>query len=68
MIAIIHVVVLCNLSGSSKVEYVTMSKMNFESWVRELLLVKQYRVEVYKNKGGKNNDWSLSYKVSLKRF
>ena len=50
--------------GGSKVEYVTMSRMNFESWVRDLLLVKQYRVEVYKNKGGKNNDWSLSYKVN----
>lgn len=48
-----------------KLQYVTLSKSQFELVLRELLLVRQYRVEVYlKQSVGKNNDWQVEYKGS----
>lgn len=45
------------------VDYISLSKGNFEILLRELLLVKNYRVEVFTTKPG-TSDWTLEYKGS----
>jgi hypothetical protein len=50
-------------ADNNRIESLALSKANFESFVRDLLLVKQYRVEVYVTQGG--NDCILEYKVGM---
>jgi DNA mismatch repair protein MSH2 len=55
-------------SDSNRIESLALSKSNFESFLRDLLLVKQYRVEVYVSQapGCKNSsNWTLEYKVQI---
>lgn len=62
-----NVVKIMAPAGSDvEVPYVVLSKNNFESFVRDLLLVRNYRVEVYTNKGPTktSNDWVLEFKGS----
>lgn len=56
---------ICMFVGDNKLDSVVFSKANFESFVKDLLLVKQYRVEVFTSKSGTRNagDWCLEFKV-----
>lgn len=45
------------------VDYISVSKGNFEILLRELLLVKNYRVEVYTPIAG-SSEWAVEYKAS----
>ncbi|XP_020288290.1 DNA mismatch repair protein Msh2 [Pseudomyrmex gracilis] len=58
---------VCKIIGAEphKTEGVILNKSHFETFVRDLLLVKQYRVEVYVNQGSsKNQNWVLEFKGS----
>ncbi|PSN55331.1 DNA mismatch repair protein Msh2 [Blattella germanica] len=61
------VVKLIGAEGN-QIESLVLSKSNFESFVRDLLLVRQYRVEVYVTPQGisskNSNEWILEYKGS----
>ncbi|CAH1102281.1 unnamed protein product, partial [Psylliodes chrysocephalus] len=48
-----------------KLSYICLNKAQFESILRELLLIRQYRVEIYvKTSSKNNNDWDLEYRAS----
>uniref|UniRef100_A0A1B6KJA7 DNA mismatch repair protein MSH2 n=1 Tax=Graphocephala atropunctata TaxID=36148 RepID=A0A1B6KJA7_9HEMI len=52
-------------SGKDNLESLILNKAQFEGFVRELLLVKHYRVEVYsKPNKAANNSWTLEFKGS----
>ncbi|CAH0552518.1 unnamed protein product [Brassicogethes aeneus] len=53
------------MGSAPKLSYISLNKIQFEQFLRELLLVRQYRVEVFlKSSSSKNNDWYLEYKGS----
>ncbi|XP_055379270.1 DNA mismatch repair protein spellchecker 1 [Condylostylus longicornis] len=54
-----------NMSPTDKetLLYVTLSKSSFETAIRDILLVKNFRVEVYTSKGGQES-WKLEYQGS----
>ena len=52
-----------DILDSKKILSVALSKMNFENLTRELLLVRSYRVELYRSKA-KNVNWELVARAS----
>ncbi|XP_023233134.1 DNA mismatch repair protein Msh2-like [Centruroides sculpturatus] len=51
--------------GNEKTPYLWLSKSKFEVQLRDLLSIKQYRIEIYKNlASGKGNDWQIICKAS----
>ena len=52
----------------NRIPSVSMSKLKFEAFARELLLVKKYRLEIYCNKVKSGNNWFLAYKVIIKNY
>lgn len=55
----------CFVLGDKKSESLVLNKNQFETLIKDLLLVRHYRVEVYSPRGGvKSNDWYLEYKGS----
>ncbi|XP_071439424.1 DNA mismatch repair protein Msh2 [Hetaerina americana] len=50
--------------AKNKIESLALGRVHFEHFIRELLLVKQYRVEVYSGGGKTSNDWRIELKAS----
>lgn len=49
--------------GAKKLESVALNRNHFESFSREILLVKNYCIEIYVSQKGKG-DWALQYQAS----
>ena len=50
-------------SASKQLESVVLSRTHFENFGRELLLVRNYCLDIYVSKGGKS-DWAVQYQAS----
>ena len=55
---------LMTSDGLEPLKYVSISKPHFDTFIRELLLVRSYRVEVYSSKFKSSNDWTIEFKGS----
>lgn len=51
--------------ANKSLETIYISNKQFEDILRKLLLIKQYRVEIWKKAQKNSNDWSLAYHVSV---
>jgi hypothetical protein len=51
-----------SLGNKQELETCYVNRNNFDLLVKELLLVKQYRIEVWR-KNSKSNEWSMNYQV-----
>jgi hypothetical protein len=53
--------------ANKPLETIYISNKQFEDILRKLLLVKQYRVEIWKKTQKASNEWTLGYHVSSSR-
>lgn len=53
------------LLDNDTLESLIFNKANFEAYIKQLLLINHYRVEIFINKGGK---WALDFKVWYYNF
>ena len=52
-------------TGDHTLQSVSLSKAHFEAFLRDLLLVKQYRVEVFRRVNNDQSSWKVEFKVSI---
>ena len=68
IVCLLNVCCTCTV-GTNKLESVVLNKANFEALAKELLLVRCYRIEVYRqNKSRSESGWTLAFKVSELSF
>jgi len=51
------------IDANKPLETIHISNKQFEDILRKLLLIKQYRVEIWKKNQKNSNDWTLAYHV-----
>jgi len=53
--------------ANKPLETIYISNKQFEDILRKLLLIKQYRVEIWKKSQKSSNDWALAYHVGFNK-
>lgn len=59
-----HSIVKLLGSGNKRLESVALNRNHFESFARELLIVRHCCIEIYASKTGSKNDWQLTHQAS----